>query len=574
MPSRLRLFHSFWHFRARISSTRFTTDVRYVSDGNHFLWNPFCTVAESVQVEDSVVVTVESPGLPHWVKSSNNEVNNVEDEEFVLPSVSDWIDSHELHRPGVDTESKVGDLSDSEADKISKILKSEFKSQDAVLEALNGCRVDVTEDLVKQILERFSFDWIPCLGFFRWAKLQGGFKLSPELYNLMIDNLGKLRKFDLMFDLVEEMRQLEGCITLVTISKVIRRLAKAGRFVDAIDVFRNSDQYGVPKDIYALNILVDALIKDRGVEHAEEVILEYKDIVSPNASTFNMLVHGWCRARKLGEARKTVGKMKRHGFNPDVVTYTCFIELYCRDKDFRKVDRKLKAMQELGLMPSVVTYTIIVTALGKAKEMNRALEYYEMMNQNGCVPDSSFYSTLIENLSKSGRLKDARELFEDMAKQGVDPDTLTYNTMIAASARHSEELDALMLLKQMEERQCKPDLQTYAPLLKMCCRLRRMKVLSFLLRHMFKNNISFDLGTYTLLVSGLCAHGNLNRACSFFEESVKRGFVPTDAMYRKLVKGLQEKGMEKEKERIEELMLQAKVQGSIDSSKSFIQVQE
>ncbi|KAL3507865.1 hypothetical protein ACH5RR_033247 [Cinchona calisaya] len=565
MQSRLKLFQSFWHLGARIKPNRFSIDVRYVSVGKIVLWNPFCTVTDSVRV-DELLRVIESPELPQWIKSSSNEANLVgnrdNDDDFVLPSLSSWIESHELHRPEVDLESQVGDMSsDSEVDRIGKILKNELESPDAVLGALNGCSVNVTEDLVKQILERFSFDWIQCSGFFKWAKSQRGSEFSPDLHNLMVDNLGKSRKFDLMFELVEEMKQFEGCITLVTMSKVVRRLAKAGKLDEALDVFRNLEQYGLTTDIYALNILVDALIKHRGVEQAAKVILEFKDIVSPNDYTYNMLVHGWCKARKLEEAMKTVGEMKRQGFNPDVVTHTCFIEAYCREKDFRKVDATLKDMQEQGLIPSVVTYTIIVTALGKAKEINRALQYYGMMKENGCVPDSSFYSILIENFSKSGRLKDARELFEDMAKQGVDPDTLAYNTMITAYARHSKEEDALMLLKKMEESQCKPDLQTYAPLLKMCCRLRRMKVLSFLLSHMFKNNIGVDLGTYTLLVSGLCANGNLKRACSFFEESVKRSFVPTDAMYKKLVKGLQEKGMEKEKNQIEELMQQAKLQG-------------
>ncbi|KAL3505964.1 hypothetical protein ACH5RR_031346 [Cinchona calisaya] len=572
MQSRLKLFQSFWHLGARINPIRFSKDVRYVTEGNNkFVWNPFCTVTESVHV-------TASPELPQWFKSSGNEANAVEnsggDDDFVLPSLSNWIESHQLNHLEIDIERKAGDVSDSDVDRISTILKNEFESQDAVFEALNGCGLDVKEDLIKQILERFSFDWIPCLGFFKWARSQRDLEFSPDLYNMMVDNLGKSRKFDLMFEFVEEMKQSGASITLVTMSKVMRRLAKAGKLDNAIDVFRNLEQFGVPKDIYAFNILIDALIKHRGVEHAESVVLEFKDIISPNTYTFNMLVHGWCKARNLEEARKTVVEMKKHGFSPDMVTYTSFIEAFCREKDFSKVDATLKYVQEQGLVPSVVTYTIIVTALGKAKEMSRALEFYKMMKQKGCVPDSSFYSILIENLSKSGRLKDARELFEDMAKQGVHPDTLTYNTMIAASTRHSKEEDALMLLKKMEESPSRPDLQTYAPLLKMCFRLRRMKVLSFLLSHMFKNNVSIDLGTYALLVSGLCANGNLNRAFSFFEESVKRGFVPTDAMYKKLVKALQEKSMSKEKDRIEELMQQAKRQKTVDSSKSVVQIQE
>ncbi|KAL3502613.1 hypothetical protein ACH5RR_037062 [Cinchona calisaya] len=106
----------------------------------------------------------------------------------------------------------------------------------------------------------------------------------------MVDNLGKSRKFDVVLEFVEEMKQLGACTTLVTIRKAVRRLVRDGKLDDAIDLFRNLEQFGVPKDIYAFNSLIDTLIKHQGVEHAERVVLEFKDIVSPNTCTFNMLV--------------------------------------------------------------------------------------------------------------------------------------------------------------------------------------------------------------------------------------------------------------------------------------------
>ncbi|KAM7530014.1 hypothetical protein LguiB_033424 [Lonicera macranthoides] len=77
-----------------------------------------------------------------------------------------------------------------------------------IVEALNGCSVIVSESLVTQMLKRFSKEWIPAFGFFKWAKLQTGFKHSPDSYNLMVDSLGKSRKFALMWEIVKEMHKL------------------------------------------------------------------------------------------------------------------------------------------------------------------------------------------------------------------------------------------------------------------------------------------------------------------------------------------------------------------------------
>lgn len=547
--------------RTEMCQNSLTSDARYVKVGN--LQNSFCAIPKLVQ-DGEPLQTTESPELPDWVKSGKKDYD-----DFVVPSITYWIENHKLHSKKPDIE-----ILESDVDTIGKILKCKFGSPDAVVQVLSGFQVEVTESLVEQILRRFCFDWIQALGSFRWAKSQNGFYCSPHLYDLMVDTLGKARKFDVMWDFVEEMKQLDGYITMNTMSKVIRRLAKAGKHVEAVEVFRGLERFGLHQDVSGMNLLMDALIKDRGVEHAENVYHEFKHDVLPDQHTFNILIHGWCKFRKMDKAKTYIEEMQLHGFNPDVVTYTCFIEMYCEEKDFRKVDTTLHDMQQKGLCPTVVTYTIMMKAFGKAKEISRVLDTYEKVKQRGCIPDNSFYSTLIVILSKMGRLKDAQEVFEDMAKQGITPDVVTYNSMISATVQHSKEEDALLLLKKMEECELKPDLGTYIPLLKMCCTLKRMKVLSFLLSHMFKNNVSLDLGTYALLVSRLSVNGRIERACSLFEESVERGFLPTNSMYKKLVDLLQKNGMDKEKVRIEELMQRAKLQESLDSSRTDIQAIE
>lgn len=518
--------------------------------------NHFCTTTGSP-------TTAESPELPDWVKFSqnNNPAGSDSDDDFVIPKLAYWAENQKHdHRSKVDGY-VLKETIDSDIDKISELLKFRHSSADAVVQALGGCGVSVSESLVEQVLKRFSNDWIPAFGFFKWAKAQTGYRHSMNSYNSMVDILGKLKKFDLMWELVEEMDRLGGYVSLATMTKVMRRLARASRWKDAIEAFRGMERFGVKKDTLAMNTLMDALVKENSVEHANDVFVEFKDSILLNPHTFNVLIHGWCKARKMDNALKSMAEMKEHGFCPDVISYTSIVEAYCREKDFRKVDSVLNEMEEKGCPPNVVTYTIVMHALGKGKEISKALEVYEKMKGSSCVPDTSFYSSLIYILSKAGRLKDARDVFEDMTKQGAIPDVLTYNTMISAACMHSQEEDALKLLLKMEESSCKPDLNTYSPLLKMCCRNNRMKVLSALLNHMFKNDISLEVGTYSLLVHGLCKSGKLEHACLFFEEMVSKGLVPKDCTHKLLLKELEKKSMVEAKERVEKLMSQARQQG-------------
>lgn len=517
---------------------------------------PLCTITGSTQVS-------ESPDLPDWVKffdTKSSSHSESEDDVFAIPPLVHWLESQRLLDNSKVIKHKLGETSANEVDKISMMLKNRYPSPENVAEALNGKAYRVSNTLVAQLLKRFGNAWIPAYGIFKWAKDQTPYRHSPESYNSMVDILGKAKKFRLMWELVDEMNHLSGYVSLETMSKVIRRLARAGRYQEAIEAFRKIEKYGISTDTAAMNVLMDALVKEGSVEEARNVFEEFKGSIPFNLTSFNVLIHGYCKARKVNEAWKIMEELEKNGLEPDVISYTAFIEAHCRDKDFWKVDKILMQMEQKGCRPNAVTFTIIMHALGKAKQINEALKVYEKMKKEGCVPDSPFYSSLIFILGKAGRLTDVQEIVEDMTKQGVNPDVLTYNTMISCACAHSQEEIALRWLRKMEEVSCKPDLETYHPLLKMFCKKKRMKVLQFLLDHMFKNDVSIEAGAYSILVRGMCKNGKLHLACSFFGEMVSKGMVPKDSTFTMLKEELERKSMLEEVKIIEKLMSYATTQ--------------
>ncbi|URD73652.1 PPR repeat [Musa troglodytarum] len=451
--------------------------------------------------------SADLPELPDWFRYPQGQQNFVDsDDDFVLPTKLEFLEdsgcSLNAHDWRLDYRRGSHDIDDGDSDleTICSILKSNFTSVEAVFQALNGFNVHVSDDLVDKILKRFSDDWIQSFGFFMWADTQVGYKHSPHSCDMMVDILGKLKQFNVMCRLVDEMVRLGGLVSLATMTKVMRRLAGAGRWNDAIRTFHRIESFGVKKDTIAMNVLLDTLCKERSVEHARDAFLELRIEVRPNASSFNTLIHGWCKARKLEEARRAMEEMREFGFSPCVITYTSLIEAYCLEKNFRMVDAILDEMRVHGCRPNVVTYTIIMHSLGKAKEIQEALMIYDKMKADGCAPDTSFYNSLIYILGKAGRSRDANDIYEEMCKNGISPDVTTFNTLISAACDHSQEENALKLLFSMQEVHCKPNIKSYTPLLKLCCKRKWVKILMYLLGHMFKKDISLDLSTYGLLV--------------------------------------------------------------------------
>ncbi|GKV42713.1 hypothetical protein SLEP1_g50091 [Rubroshorea leprosula] len=234
---------------------------------------------------------------------------------------------------------------------------------------------------------------------------------------------------------------------------------------------------------------------------------------------FDILINGFCKAKKLEDAKNIMDEMEKHGYQPNVASYTSFIEAYYREKDLSKVDAVLDEMQEKGCKPNIVTYTLVMIA-----------QY---------------------------RLHGARKIFENMERHNIKPNVWTYNAMISYACAHSREEEALKWLQKMEEDSCKPDRLTCSPLLHLCFRKNRMKVLNFLLNHTFKNDLSIDLGIYALLVSGFCKSGKPELACSYLKEMVLKGMVPYQSIYKVLVMELDERNVVETEQWIENLMVQA-----------------
>ncbi|KAJ0978834.1 hypothetical protein J5N97_014308 [Dioscorea zingiberensis] len=499
----------------------------------------------------------ESHELPDWFKVRQNEPSSDvfdSDDDFMIPADNQVIsDCRTVVRKVL-----PGEIVDGCVDEICEILKNKFSSHETVGLALDACSVKVSKSLVDKILRRFNNDWVPAFGFFKWVDSRPEYgKHSPGSYDMMVDILGKCKQFELMWQLVDGMMQCGRLVSLSTMTKVIRRLAGARRWDDAIETFHDLELFGVKKDCLAMNVLLDSLCKERNVNYARDVFLMLRSQIPPNASSFNILIHGWCKAGKLDEAKQTIKEMSDFGFTPCVISYTNMIEAYCIKKDFESVDAILAEMRCQGCLPNVVTYTIIMHSLGKANRIQEALQVCDKMGRDGCVPDTSFYNSLIFILSRAGRLADANHLYEEMCKDGIPLNATTYNTLISASCNHSQVENAFKLIKEMGESSCKPDTKSYHPLLKLCCKRKWTKLLTYLLLDMFEKDVSLDPGTYTLLVQGLCRYGKLQQSCLLFEEMVLKGISAKPHTFNLLLEALDRNSIYGAKEKIHQLMLHA-----------------
>ena len=127
----------------------FSVSKTDVNPLRYLLFNQLCTKIESTQVP-------ESPELPSWAKA--DPASACEDDDFVIPSLANWIETRSLDDPGKVVQQFLYEATELDVDKMSKILKNRYSSPEEAAQALDGCGLSVSENTVEQLLKRFSHE--------------------------------------------------------------------------------------------------------------------------------------------------------------------------------------------------------------------------------------------------------------------------------------------------------------------------------------------------------------------------------------------------------------------------------
>ncbi|KAK4423920.1 Pentatricopeptide repeat-containing protein, mitochondrial [Sesamum alatum] len=446
---------------------------------------------------------------------------------------------------------------------IAKVIAA--KNEDEVFQCLvhdPGCNtIQITHGLVTRLLHRFQDDWKSALGVFRWVETCPAYKPLPELYDKLVDILGKMKQLEKMRALLEEMRE-NRLVSLNTIAKVMRRFAGAGDWRDAVKTFDELENFGLEKNTESMNLLLDTLCKEKKVSQAREIFLELKSHIPPNANTFNIFIHGWCKINRVEEAQWTIQEMKGHGFSPCVISYSTIIQSYCFQSNFSRVYDLLDEMEAQGCPPNVVTFTTIMHFLTKSGDSNEALQMAQRMKSVGCKPDTLFYNALIHTLGRAGRVEEALYVFtKEMPHNKIYPNTSTYNSMIAMFCHHKKEQMALQYLRELESSPyCKPDVQSFYPLLKLYFQAGKIDgCLTNLLDDMVKkHHLCLDLATFTLLIHGLCRADKCEWAYQLFQDMIGRSIKPRYVTCSLLLQEVRQKNMYDAAEMIEDFIKKMK----------------
>ncbi|XP_043690181.1 pentatricopeptide repeat-containing protein At5g15010, mitochondrial [Telopea speciosissima] len=412
---------------------------------------------------------------------------------------------------------------------------------------LDQCGVVASSELVMEVLSRIRNDWEAAFTFFLWTGKQSpDYVHSVQEYHAMISILGKMRRFDTAWALIDEMRGGRNGPSLVTPNTLlimIRRYCAVHDVGKAINTFYALKRFKFNIGIKEFQDLLCALCRYKNVEDAEHFLFCNEKVFPFDTKSFNIILNGWCNiVVNLREAKRFWKEMDRRGISRDAISYSSMISCYSKASNLVDVLKLFNQMKELGIAPDRKVYNAVIYALAKGKLVKEAHNLMKTMEEKGFIPNVVTYNSLIKPLCKARRTVEAKVIFDEMLQKALSPSIRTYHAFFGI-LRTGEEV--FELLDKMKKLGCNPTNDTYIMLIRKFCRWRQFENVFKLWQDMSENGVNPDRSSYIVLIHGLFLNGKLEEAFTYYEEMKDKGFLPepkTDEMLQSWLSGKQTAG--------------------------------
>lgn len=311
-----------------------------------------------------------------------------------------------------------------------------------------------------------------------------------------------------------------------------------GMAVKALDLFSEMMSISVVPDIVSFNTLMKGLCKEKRVKEALDLKGRMEEAnVAPNQISYTILIDGLCVGGEVDNAMELVREMKLKGLNMDVVLYSTLINGVCNIGDVDKGKDLFDEMVAEGVSPNAFTYTCLMNGFCKQGKMKETKGIFETMIQSGIRPDVATFTGLINWLCQDGQTSKALKMFDFMVEKGEEPNNITYNILLNGLSSNGLLADASEILRRMLNQGKRPDVVTYNTIMKGLFQNRKTDDAMALFDLMVSDK-SFtepDAWTYTMVIKGLCKAGRLNQATDIQHRLVERKITGIAPNFRVLI---------------------------------------
>lgn len=411
----------------------------------------------------------------------------------------------------------------------------------SVEKVLDDSAIVVSQEEVEEVV-KLSYGYpSTAVKFFRWAGYQLNDRHSPYAWNLVVDLLGKNSLFDAMWDAIKSMKK-ERILSLATFASVFSSYVIGDRVEEAFMTFEVMDQYGVPRDIVALNSLLSAICREGRTKKADEFLRIAKDKIRPDADTYAILLEGWETEEDIDGARRTFEEMLLEvGWDPrNIPAYDSFLcTLIKGPNGFHEALKFLNTMKERRCSPGNKFFGFAMEeCVRKLDARGAALLWEAMKIRSDFRPDTHMYNMMISLHCQLSNIDIAGRYLDEMVYDGAFPNSHSYNTLFQGLLKSRKLQEASSIFTEMVKNECLASQANCIAAVRLFLDsgdpCMAIKVWKFMIEN-YDSNLE-ETGNF--LISGLRNCNRLQEAVKYAEDMIDRRIKLSSSSMSKLKQSL------------------------------------
>ncbi|KAJ7970578.1 putative Pentatricopeptide repeat-containing protein [Quillaja saponaria] len=194
----------------------------------------------------------------------------------------------------------------------------------------------------------------------------------------------------------------------------------------------------------------------------------------------------------------------------------------------QRVDEAVEIVQEMdanAFRPTSFIYSVLVHTYGIENRIEDAVNTFIQMERNDIKADVAVYNALIGAYHKVNKLKNAYRVLSEMESKGILTISRTYNIILNSLIGREQTDEAFSVFCRMIK-VCDPDVDTYTMMIKMFCERNELEMALKVWKYMKLKQFVPSMHTFSVLINGLCAKGNVTKACVLLEEMIEKRIRP------------------------------------------------
>ncbi|KAJ7560247.1 hypothetical protein O6H91_04G119800 [Diphasiastrum complanatum] len=312
-------------------------------------------------------------------------------------------------------------------------------------------------------------------------------------------------------------------------SKKISRYVKNGRYVQALELYRQIKREGASIDkltfIQVLKACSILSALDEG-KHVHSHIIQ--NGYTSDRFVGSCLITMYTKCGSIDDAFRVLMNMPTR----DVVAWSAMIMGLVKCGLGEKALELFNKMKLEGIEPNSVTFVSVLNACASVVNLREGRCIHAELTQCGYIPDVYLGSSLVDMYSKCHSIEDACQVFNNIRTKNV----CAWNSMIGGYVKCEHAAKALDLFLQMQRDHQEPSSITFVAAINACASLGVLEDGRHIHKLVLQSRLESNIFIGSSLVDMYAKCGSISDACRVFNNMPQQHIISWSSMIAGYVK--------------------------------------